>query len=105
MAQQQPQVLAQRVFLAGPPQWDSCITAVKTQTVAKEVWQFADPDGNGPSKSTTPPEITLECFMTKFGIPLPTANAVPNPAQPAQPAQGNPQPAQGNLQPAQGNQQ
>ena len=86
MAQQQQQILMQRIFLAGPPQWDSWLTAVKTQALAKDIWQFSDPDGTGPSEPITPPKTTLRDFMVKYGIPLPAANA-PNPAQPAQPAQ------------------
>ena len=86
MAQQQQQILTQRIFLAGPPQWDSWLTAVKTQALAKDIWQFTDLDGNGPPEPTISFETTLRDFITKFGIPLLTANA-PNPAQPAQPAQ------------------
>src|SRR6266480_3667433 len=84
MAQQQ-QVLTQRIFLAGPSQWDSWLTAVKTQALAKEIWRFADPDGNGPTEPIIPPEITLESFMAKYGIPIPA------PEQPEEPEQTGPQ--------------
>src|SRR2546430_17334854 len=80
--QQQQQILTQRIFLAGPSQWDSWLTAVKTQALAKDIWQFSDPDGNGPSEPIIPPKTTLTDLMVKNGIPLPAANA---PAQPAQP--------------------
>ena len=84
MAQQQ-QVLTQRIFLAGPSQWDSWLTAVKTQALAKEIWRFADPDDNGPTEPIIPPEITLESFMAKYGIPIPA------PEQPEEPEQTGPQ--------------
>ena len=74
MAQQQ-QVLTQRIFLAGPSQWDSWLTAVKTQALAKEIWRFADPDDNGPTKPIIPPKTTLESFIAKYNISLPNQNA------------------------------
>jgi hypothetical protein len=80
--------------------------------LAKEIWQFVNPDGNGPSEPTTPPETTLESFMAKYGIPLPSnasnnaSNASGNasngqpaptpgtaPTAPTAPAQGNRQPS------------
>jgi hypothetical protein len=75
--------------------------------LAKEIWQFVNPDGNGPSEPTTPEETTLESFMAKYGIPRPSnasndasnnasnASAAPasGTAAPAPPAQGNRQPS------------
>jgi hypothetical protein len=43
MAQQSQQIPTQHIFLAGPPQWDSWLTAVKTQALAKDIWKFSDP--------------------------------------------------------------
>ena len=47
---------------------------MKTQALAKEVWDFANPEGSGPVEPPTPPEVTLEMFMVKHGIELPTTN-------------------------------
>jgi hypothetical protein len=74
MAQQQ-QVLTQRIFLASPQHWDARLTAIKTQALAEEIWQFANLYGNGSSEPTTPLETALESFMSKHEIPLPSTNA------------------------------
>src|SRR5437764_13694620 len=97
--QQQQQILTQRIFLAGPPQWDSWLTAVKTQALAKDVWQFSDPDGKGPAEPILPPEPTLADFVARHGISLPAAT-VPQASgnASAQPAQGT-QPSTGTLTP------
>jgi hypothetical protein len=93
MAQQQQQILTQRIFLSGPQQWDSWLTAVKTQALGKEMWEFVNPDGKGPSEAATPPEITLESFMAKYGIPRPSnATAEASNASTAA-TQGNRQPS------------
>lgn len=90
MAQQQ-QILTQRIFLSGPQQWDTWLTAVKTQALAKEIWEFVNPDGKGPSEPITPPETTLESFIARHGISLPSTNAS---NASGEPAQGNRQPSQ-----------
>jgi len=55
------------------------LKAVKTQALAKEVWDYVNPEGTGPPEPHTPQDITLESFMAKYGISLPTsANASSN---------------------------
>jgi hypothetical protein len=48
--------------------------------LAKDIWQFSDPDGNGSPEPTTPPEITLQSFLAKHGISKPTPTPAPTPA-------------------------
>ena len=72
MAQQHQAVQVQKIFLSSPLHWDVWLKAVKTQALAKEVWDYVNPEGTGPPEPHTPPEITLESFMAKYGISLPT---------------------------------
>ena len=65
-------IQVQKVFLSSPLHWETWLKAVKTQAIAKDVWEFADPEGTGPPEPTTPPEITLDSFMAKHGISQPT---------------------------------
>ena len=48
------------------------LKAVKTQALAREVWDYVNPEGTGPLEPPMPPDITLESFMAKYGILLPT---------------------------------
>jgi len=89
MAQQQQQILTQRIFLSGPQQWDSWLTAVKTQALGKEMWEFVNPDGKGPSEPATPPEIPLERFMAKYGMPRPSNATADASNASAAPMKGN----------------
>jgi hypothetical protein len=75
--------------------------------LAKEIWQFANPDGNDPAEPTIPPEVTLVSFMAKSGISIPSNASSDASNASATPTQGtaNPQPTRANSQPAQANQQ
>ena len=66
MAYQAIQV--QKIFLSSPIHWDVWLKAVKTQALAKEIWNYVDPDGNGPIEPAVPKETTLESFIARYGI-------------------------------------